>query len=198
MCFKWKKEGVELPFLFLFWYNRLMRFLGLCFILSFLIGCGSHYNQPKSLFVRDFINIDPKIQEVVALAVSDLNNREGHTFVFWSDGGDKPITFRSIDPSEIGEDVFAHARYLEYHCLIQVRTDLEQVIRAEINPSNPQSVSDSVWKTEASKIIMHEMGHCAGFNHVNDVYNIMNPTYSPFWGNTVLNNFAKALWEATR
>lgn len=150
------------------------------------------------MFVRDLINIDSKIEDVIFETIVDLNDNAGEDFIFYGSGGEKPITFRTIPASEIGEDVFAHARYLEYHCLIQVRSDLELRMRSIVNPNFPHLVSESQWMVEAKKIIMHELGHCAGLGHVNNSQDLMNPTYSTSWNQQVLNTFARLLRDITR
>lgn len=174
-----------------------MRLCLLLFMSAFMVSCGNHYQRPTKMYIRDFIGIDPKIQEVVVDTISELNTLAGESFIFVG-SGEKPVTVKEIASSEIGDEVFAHARYLEYHCLIQVRDDLEQRMRSVVNPVNPQLVSESAWKKEARKIIMHELGHCAGLNHVNDPDNLMNPNYSYSWNNQTLEDFANLLKEVTR
>ena len=166
----------------------------LCLLI--LTSCGNNYNRPRRLYVDQFIGTTAAIEAVVADAKDTINQEVGYNLLNYFGVGDKPITIKMVDPDDVGEDVFAHARYLEYHCLVQIRSDLEQMVRENINPTHPSWVSDATWKDAASKIIMHELGHCAGFVHSKNAQDLMYESFQPSWDASSVYNFVKDFEKA--
>lgn len=178
-----------------------MRYLIL--ILTILLAsCGK---SPKKIYIRDMMDLTPEVKDQFIEAVNELNAAAGETFISFSGGGlgDKPVDVRQISAADINNnaspsETIAHARYEEYHCLMEIRTDIEDVVRRQINPASPSSVTTAQWHEGLQRVIMHELGHCYGLGHVNDSYNIMNPTYSAFWDNQSIAEHATRLKDRSK
>lgn len=165
-------------------------------MLLFLTACNHNLNRPRKLYIESFMNTNSTVEEIVGLARDRINQEVGTDFFNFS--GDKPVTIRMVPPEDVGEDVFAHARYLEYHCLIQIRSDIEQMARESVNPSHPDWVADAAWKEAATKIVMHELGHCAGFVHSPDPLNLMYYSYNSSWNASSITEFVKRFVGANK
>lgn len=159
-------------------------------ILVFLNGCS---NPPRRLYFRD-LNLSAAYLSRLNLAVNTLNNSAGSEVIGFQ--GTKPISIRMVHKLNDGktkDSQLAHARYLEYHCLIELREDLEEQVRQQYDPFSPQSVSTQDVDQGIAMIIMHEIGHCYGLTHSPDPLNIMYEDFNPHWDTQSIEEFSKRL-----
>lgn len=162
------------------------------FILSIFLflsvaSCGK---APRKLYFRDIEGLPSELTQSLSEMVGDLNQSAGKEIISTS-RGTKPITIRLTDGAALdATSTLAHARYMEYHCLIEVRDDIEEVIRREINPGSPSSVSQAQAIEGMKYILMHELGHCFGFTHTNEANSLMNASYQTGWDQDSVDDLA--------
>ena len=112
-----------------------MRFIVLISIM-FLTACGADQRAPKKLYIDKLDNITENEKQMIYKAVERINQEAGEELISLSkkEGENyKPVVFRSLTHEELTDDksVLAHARYLEYHCLVEMRKDLKELAEQE-------------------------------------------------------------------
>lgn len=171
-----------------------MRLILLFFTSFILISCGSNETAPKKLYIDKLENISDEEREMVLGAIARLNEEAGEELISTKKiANGKPVVIRSINQAQLDDDqsVLAHARYLEYHCLIEMRTDLKFKIMtsfvawgSSLDENTYQNLEESekaVIKNGMEFALIHEFGHCLGLEHAEDIQNVMYPAIQPNW-----------------
>lgn len=133
-----------------------------------LVSCQKARSPGKKLYLQYMDEISPNFQNKIISAISALNNQAGYEIISLSEKTGRPLVILNM----VSDSIFAHARYLDYQCLIQI-DESNQII----NNSSPTQI-------DLKFILLHEIGHCYGFKHTNDSSNIMFPDYT---GTQVMN-----------
>lgn len=132
-------------------------------ILSSIIGCAGPSTAPKLLYLQYLDEVSPDFQSKITYAINQINTRAGYEIVSLTPSDQRrPLTILKMSSTHL----FAHAEYLDYRCLIQ------------IDDSNQISNSSSNNYLDLQYILLHELGHCYGFEHVSDQSKVMYPDYS--------------------
>jgi len=134
-----------------------------------ILGCAGPSTAPKALYLQYLGEVSPDFQSKITYAIGELNKKAGYELVSLTEKENRrPLVFLKVSSSEM----FAHAEYLDYRCLIQ------------IDDSNTISNNSSNNYLDLQYILLHEIGHCYGFQHVSDTTNVMYPDYT---GTQVMN-----------
>lgn len=132
-------------------------------IFSALIGCAGPSPAPKLLYLQYIDEVSPEFQSKILLAINQINSKAGFDIVSITPSSNRrPLAVLKMSSSSL----FAHAEYLDYRCLIQ------------IDDSNSISNNSSNNYLDLQYILLHEIGHCYGFQHVDDSNNVMYPDFS--------------------
>lgn len=153
-------------------------------------GCGQ---EPRKNYFRD-ISLDSSTLSQLQTLVTNVNQSSNHSVLSLS-SGTRPITIRMVDKSQLDSGsasnmdyhcmhkenagTLAHARYLQYHCLIEVRTDIFDAMDEQLG----FLASNSDIEKSIQLVLLHEIGHCFGLGHVNDSSQLMSTTFNPAWIN---------------
>jgi hypothetical protein len=168
-----------------------------------LAGCGK---EPKKNFFRD-ISLDTHTLTQLQSLVGEVNNSANHSVLSLSSGS-RPITIRMVPPDELNKGTpaqglnyscmnvhnsgtLAHARYLQYHCLIEVRDDIYDAMANQLG----FGATNSEIERAIQLVLLHEVGHCFGLGHVSNINDLMSPNFNSDWvsDNNLVPNFSQQL-----
>ena len=146
-------------------------------LIPFLSSCGDE-KAPKKLYISKVEGLTDREKQLVEDTVEKMNASAGYEIITFSSGqGNKPVQIRSIDREGFSNPstVLAHARYLEYHCLVELGDDLEEMVGRNFYPGKFFPTKQTLTNEESDKVwegmihaVMHEFGHCYGFTHADD------------------------------
>lgn len=131
----------------------------LLLILLFLsiIGCSGSKPDLK-LYLSFQEGFSQEYQDRIRLTLNQINIEAGKEIVSLNSTEGRPLVFYRLMTNEL----FAHAEYRDYRCLIQI--------------VETQSTTQSDF--DLKYVVLHELGHCYGYVHSNDMASVMYPYYS--------------------
>jgi hypothetical protein len=132
-----------------------------------LSSCQQKAQSPPVQLYLSFIDEMPQayVDKLLA-AINAINTEAGVEIVALrpiSNG--KPLSIMSMRR----DSIFAHAQYLDYFCKIEVDES-----KSTTNNSDPEQL-------DIKYILLHEIGHCYGYQHTTDSTNIMFPDYVGYY-----------------